>query len=188
MEELLQETLAPGEQIVWKGRPAPQKLSQASDRPQQLRLWIVFAVAMALTLAVLFPYLIRIGRPWDVLVICFVVINAIPLALALRPGMDQRDLEKRCLCAITDRRVISVVKDNVHTLPLADLPWEVADRDGEAGSIRFGACVARKKPNDRADAVVGYTDDETGAKGFVFYHMAKVDQIAALLPAATAVK
>ena len=188
MEELLKEALAPGEQILWKGRPAPRKLSQAPDRPQQMRLWIIFAVTVALTLVGLFPYLIRIGRPWDVLVITFVVINAIPLALALRPGMDQRDLEKRTLCAITDRRVVSVVKENVHSLPLTDLAWEIADRDAEAGCIRFGACVSKKKHEDRAEAVVGYTDDETGAKGFVFYHMDKVDQLAALLPAPTAVR
>ncbi len=188
MEELLKEALAPEEQILWQGHPAPRKLAQAPDRPQQMRLWIIFAVTMAVTLLGLFPYLIGIGRPWDVLLITFVVINAVPLALALRPGMDQRDLEKRCVCAVTDRRVISVVKDNVHSLPLAGLVWEITDRDGEAGSIRFGACVAKEKPNDRADAVVGYTDEKTGAKGFVFYHMANVEQLAALLPDAAAVQ
>lgn len=182
MEEMLREVLAPDEQVVWKGRTAHQKLSKASDRPKQIRLWVIFAVAMVLTLTVLFPYLISIDRPWDVLLIAFVVVNAVPLALALRPGMDQRDLEKRGVCAVTDRRVIAVVKDNVHTLPLLDLAWEVVDRDGEAGSIRFGSSVTAKKHDDRAEAVVGRIDDSTGAKGFVFYHIDKVDEVTDLLP------
>lgn len=183
MEEKLKNVLAGDERVVWQGRTAPRKLSQAPDRPWQLRLWIVAAVAMILTLAVLFPYLIRIDRPKDVLAICFVVINAIPLTLALRPGMDQRDLEKRSVCVVTDRRVISIVKDNVFSLPLKDLVWEVVDRDGQAGSIRLGPCVTAKKHNDRADAVVGVTDEDTGVKGFVLYHIDQVDQVAALLAA-----
>ena len=30
--------------------------------------------------------------------------------------------------------------------------------------------------------MVGRTDDDTGAKGFTFYHIDKVDEVAALLP------
>lgn len=181
MEEKLKNMLANGERVVWQGRTVPRKLSQAPDRPRQLRLWIIAAVAMILTLAVLFPYLIRLDRPMDVLVICFVVINAVPLTLALRPGMDQRDLEKRSICAVTDRRVISIVKDNILSLPLQDLAWEIVDRDGQAGSIRLGPCVTAKKHDDRVDAVIGAADEETGVKGFVLYHIDKVDEVAALL-------
>ncbi len=182
MEELLHNTLGVEEKVIWRGRTAPQKLAQAPDRPKQMRLWIVFAVSMAITVLVLFPYLISIKRPLDVLFITFVVVNAVPLSIALRPGMDQRDLEKRGLCVVTDRRVIAIVKDNVHALPLPDLAWEIVERDGEAGTIRFGASVTAKKHDDRAEAVVGRTDDDTGAKGFTFYHIDKVDEAAALLP------
>lgn len=185
MEERLKEALAPEEQVLWQGRTAPEKLLQASDRPKQIRLWIIFAVCVGLTLFALFPYLIYLQRPRDVMVVSFLVVNAVPLALAMRPWMDRNDLEKRAMYAVTDSRVIALVKDNVYSLPVNDLDWAVADRDGKAGCLRFGACVTKAKHDDRVDAVMSYTDDDTGAVGMVFYHIDNVDAVADILTACT---
>lgn len=178
MEERLKEILAPEEKVLWQGRTAPEKLMQAPDRPKQIRLWVIFAAFVGLTLFVLFPYLIYLQRPWDVLLVSFLVVNAVPLALAMRPWMDRNDLEKRSIYAVTDSRVIALVKDNVYSLPVDDLDWAVANRDGKAGCLRLGACVTKAKHDDRVEAVMSYTDDDTGAVGMVFYHIDNVDTVA----------
>ena len=42
----------------------------------------------------------------------------IPLAVAVRPYLDKKLLEQKTIYAITDQRIIAVVKSNVMTMPV----------------------------------------------------------------------
>lgn len=94
--------------------------------------------------------------------------------------MDQRFLENNTVYAVTNRRVIAVVK-KMYILPRAGLEWGITRRDGGCGNIRFGAAVYVKDQNDRANAVLGVVGSKDGCStnGLVlFYHIADVDSVA----------
>ena len=166
-------------------RPCPEKskLLEAYDRKHQFVLWGVMAAFLILTLAVVFPYMIKIERPPQVLAIAFAVINAVPVIMAIRPWMDQRLLEGKTVYAVTDRRVIAVVKESVLYSPRLGTEWIITHRDGACGNLRFGAAAYAKDQDDRADAVLGVIGSKDGrsTSGLVFYHIADVDSVAGLL-------
>ncbi|MCI5705512.1 MAG: hypothetical protein ACOX67_05495 [Oscillospiraceae bacterium] len=183
METVLNSLLEPQEKVLWFGRPEKSKLLEAYDRKHQFVLWGVMAAFLILTLAVVFPYMIKIERPPQVLAIAFAVINAVPVIMAIRPWMDQRLLEGKTVYAVTDRRVIAVVKESVYILPRLGTEWIITHRDGACGNLRFGAAAYAKDQDDRADAVLGVIGSKDGrsTSGLVFYHIADVDSVAGLL-------
>lgn len=181
MEQILKETLWPNEELLWMGRPSKSDLKAAPDRKMQIIKWAVMAVFLVLTLGILVPYMFKIGQSVGVLLISIIVINVMPVIIAFRPWLDQQLLENKTLCAVTDQRVISVVKDVIHELPRKDLEFMVSGREGSAGSIRFNGAIQVKKPNDRTDAVLGIPKEEERPKGMVFFHIDGVDQVLDLL-------
>lgn len=180
MENTLNELLEHNEKVLWFGRVEKSRLLDAPDRRRQIALWCVAAVFLIATVAFVLPYMAGIGRPAQVLAIAFVVINFVPLLLASRPALDKMLLEGKTLYAVTDRRVIAVVKSNVYVLPLEGLEFAITGRSGTCGNIRFGAAVGSDSPDDRADAVLGI-QDQRQVTGLVFYHIADVDTVAGLL-------
>lgn len=185
METVLNSLLQPKEKVLWFGRTEKSKLTEAYDRKHQMVMWGVMAAFLVLTLVLVIPYMVRIQRPPQVLAIAFVVINAVPVVMAVRPWMDQRLLENKSVYAVTDQRIIAVVKDSVYLLPREDLEWTVTHRDGACGSVRFGAAAYAKDQDDRADAVLGVVGSKDGrsTNGLVFYHIADVDAVTGLLGA-----
>ncbi|MEA4955512.1 MAG: hypothetical protein VB096_08405 [Pseudoflavonifractor sp.] len=183
METVLNSLLEPKEKVLWLGRPEKSKLLEAYDRKHQFVLWGVMAAFLVLTLGLVFPYMIQIQRPPMVLIIAFAVINAVPVIMAIRPWMDQRLLETKTVYAVTDHRIIAVVKENVYILPRLDAEWIITHRDGACGSLRFGAAAYAKEQDDRADAVLGVigTKDGRSTSGMVFYHIPDVDRVSAIL-------
>lgn len=188
MEQTLKERLEPGEQLLWMGRPVKSKLMEAPDSTMQKVMWAVLAAFLLFTAAVILPYMGAAGQSITVMGVCVIIVNVVPFVLAIRPMLDQKLLEKKTVCAVTDRRVISVVKDTVHTMDRKDLDFAVSNREGSVGSIRFGGAVHCKKKNDRVDAVLGVQEDEGQAKGMVFFRVENVDQVAALLGQPVAAK
>lgn len=183
MEQKLNELLEQNERVLWLGKPEKSKLLKAPDRRRQIIMWCVLAVFLAVSCVLVIPYMARIGRPVNVIAVAFIVINFVPALMAFRPMMDQRLLEHKAVYAITDRRVLAVVKDAVFTLPLAGLEWVITSRDLDRGSLRFGAAAYAKDQDDRADAVLGVVGvkDERTTTGLVFFHIPQVDAVAELL-------
>lgn len=188
MEQTLKEHLEPGEQLLWMGRPVKSKLMEAPDKTTQLVMWVVLALFAAVTAIVILPYMIAAEREVMVMAACVIIVNVVPFVLAIRPMLDKSLLEKRTVCAVTDRRVISVVKETVHAMSRKGLDYAVANREGSVGSIRFGGAVHSKKKNDRVDAVLGVQEDEGQARGMVFFRVEDVDQVVALLGQPVAAK
>lgn len=60
-----------------------------------------------------------------------------------RPYLDKKLLEQKTIYAITDQRIIAVVKSNVMTMPRDQkVTCAVECRDGGAGNVCFNAAIA----------------------------------------------
>lgn len=156
MEQRLHEILMDGEQVRWTGRPSPFKL--CVSRPETFfATWLLSGAAVLLALFYLLPALDstqRGGADWFVML---VVVAFLPAMLSLRPLMDKFCLEKNTLYAITDRRVIALVKDDLMYIPLDQKPAvSVEGRDRDCGQplLRRG-CGAAGAGNSRSNAVLG---------------------------------
>ena len=118
MEQRLHEILMDGEQVRWTGRPSPFKLMQCPERNTFFVTWLLSGAAILLALLYLLPTLNsdqRGGADWFIML---VVVAFLPAMLSLRPLMDKLCLEKNTIYAITDRRVIALVKDDLMYIPL----------------------------------------------------------------------
>ncbi|MFQ9472662.1 MAG: hypothetical protein ACLR0P_05570 [Oscillospiraceae bacterium] len=117
MEQRLHEILMDGEQVRWTGRPSPFKLMQCPERNTFFVTWLLSGAAILLALLYLLPTLNsdqRGGADWFIML---VVVAFLPAMLSLRPLMDKLCLEKNTIYAITDRRVIALVKDDLMYIP-----------------------------------------------------------------------
>ena len=100
--------------------------------------------------------------------------------LSLRPLMDKFCLEKNTLYAITDRRVIALVKDDLMYIPLDQKPAvSVEGRDRDCGNLCFGEAVGCGSGNSRSNAVLGIRESssQNDMLGMLFYHVSHPEQL-----------
>ena len=96
----------------------------------------------------------------------------IPLAVAVRPYLDKKLLEQKTIYAITDQRIIAVVKSNVMTMPRDQkVTCAVECRDGGAGNVCFNAAIGREAGKSRANAVMGIKKGNDRVVGLLFFHV-----------------
>ena len=171
MERKLETNLHPDEKLLWFGRPTPSKLMRAPDKTIQVILWMVSMAVAGVTLGVFLPYALNAGIGTDVIVIMLLLLNFIPLALAVRPFLDKKVLEKNTVYAVTDQRVIAVVKNTVLSLPREGLRWDVTSRDGASGNLCFNTAISASPVRSRAQAVMGVKSDGEKVDGIIFYHI-----------------
>ena len=175
MEQRLHEILMDGEQVRWTGRPSPFKLMQCPERNTFFATWLLSGAAVLLALFYLLPALDstqRGGADWFVML---VVVAFLPAMLSLRPLMDKFCLEKNTLYAITDRRVIALVKDDLMYIPLDQKPAVSVD----CGNLCFGEAVGCGSGNSRSNAVLGIRESssQNDMLGMLFYHVSHPEQL-----------
>lgn len=179
MEQRLHEILMDGEQVRWTGRPSPFKLMQCPERNTFFATWLLSGAAVLLALFYLLPALDstqRGGADWFVML----VVAFLPAMLSLRPLMDKFCLEKNTLYAITDRRVIALVKDDLMYIPLDQKPAvSVEGRDRDCGNLCFGEAVGCGSGNSRSNAVLGIRESssQNDMLGMLFYHVSHPEQL-----------
>lgn len=179
MEQRLHEILMDGEQVRWTGRPSPFKLMQCPERKTFFATWLLSGAAVLLALFYLLPALDstqRGGADWFVML----VVAFLPAMLSLRPLMDKFCLEKNTLYAITDRRVIALVKDDLMYIPLDQKPAvSVEGRDRDCGNLCFGEAVGCGSGNSRSNAVLGIRESssQNDMLGMLFYHVSHPEQL-----------
>ena len=117
MEQILQKTLRDNEKVLWFGRPTKTKLLRSPDRVSQYVAWIITAVMTLFSFGVFLPFAIADNKSIGIILIGLVPMIGIPLAVAVRPYLDKKLLEQKTIYAITDQRIIAVVKSNVMTMP-----------------------------------------------------------------------
>ena len=179
MEQRLHEILMDGEQVRWTGRPSPFKLMQCPERNTFFVTWLLSGAAVLLALFYLLPALDstqRGGADWFVML----VVAFVPAMLSLRPLLDKLCLEKNTLYAITDRRVIALVKDDLMYIPLEQKPAvSVEGRDRDCGNLCFGEAVGCGSGNSRSNAVLGIRESssQNDMLGMLFYHVSHPEQL-----------
>ena len=110
MEARLKEILWEGEAVRWTGRPQPFRLMGADSRKGIVITWIISAIVLVVTVLLLGPDLIQGSRSLSDILISTVVILFVPIILSVRPFLDKKCLEQATLYAITNYRVIAIIK------------------------------------------------------------------------------
>ena len=101
---------------------------------------------------------------------------------AVRPYRDKKLLEQKTIYAITDQRIIAVVKSNVMTMPRDQkVTCAVECRDGGAGNVCFNAAIGREAGKSRANAVMGIKKGNDRVVGLLFFHVSDPDAVVSAL-------
>ncbi len=170
MEQRLREALICGEEVRWTGRPSPFKLMDCPERRSIFLTWLLSALVLLGALL----YIAAVqhsGADW---LIVAVVAAFLPVMLSVRPLLDKLCLEKNTLYAITNLRVIALVKDDVMYLPLGrGMRVAVEHQDHDCGNLCFGDAVGREGRKSRSDAVLGIRSEgnQPHMLGMLFYHI-----------------
>ena len=182
MEQILQKTLRNNEKVLWFGRPTKTKLLRSPDRVSQYVAWIITAVMTLFSFGVFLPFAIADNKSIGIILIGLVPMIGIPLAVAVRPYLDKKLLEQKTIYAITDQRIIAVVKSNVMTMPRDQkVTCAVECRDGGAGNVCFNAAIGREAGKSRANAVMGIKKGNDRVVGLLFFHVSDPDAVVSAL-------
>ncbi len=180
MDTRLKEALWDGEDLLWSGRPKPFRLLDKTVQFSILTTWIISALVVLVAAVMLIPPLVSSSRPLSDMVILSVIVLFLPAILSVRPLMDKRCLEERTIYAITNFRILVIVKDEVMYLPIGKgMKVAVDYQDDGCGSLRFGELVGKPAQKSRAHAVLGLRADDckTDMRGLLFYHVDQPDQL-----------
>lgn len=180
MEQRLQENLLDGEQILWMGRPAPFKLMRCPYRTAFYVTWLVCGVVIATAayhLLPVFPH--SDGVNADLLVI-LIVVSFFPILLSLRPILDKICLEKNTIYAITNYRVVSLVRDDFMYIPIhPQLQITIEAKEQDCGNVCFGDAAGQDVQKSRANAVLGIRKEhnQNNMLGILFYHVQNPEKL-----------
>lgn len=180
MEQRLNEMLHPEEKLLWVGRPAKEKLLQAADRRLLIVGWVVAAVVGLLILCLGDPHLVSIGHPMSVILVLNGGYFGLALFFSLRPLVDHRTVIGNSLYAVTDQRIIALVKEHELVL-MRDSAMPVAVVDG---SVCFGNAVDVPARNGRVTAMLGARGEEQELLGVTFYRLPDPAEVMALFTSA----
>lgn len=180
MEARLKEALWQGEEVRWTGRPKPFALLGPDSKTGILVTWVISGLVLAAMIMFLVPQLISGYRTVSECLVMAVVALFVPAILSVRPFLDKKCLERNTLYAVTNYRIIAVVKEDVLYLPISKgLVAAVEHRSGGCGNVCFGKMVGQPLRKSRTLAVLGLHDDDNRflMEGLMFYHLDRPDQV-----------
>lgn len=180
METRLKEVLWDGEEVRWEGRPKPFQLMDKTFKPSIIATWAISGLVLLAVLALLGPALSSGARSLTDVLVLSVIALFLPVILSIRPFLDKRCLEQQTLYAITNFRIIAVIKDEVMYLPIGKgMQIAVERQEDGCGNLRFGALVGKPAKKSRAHAVLGLRDDEckNDMLGLLFYHVDQPEEL-----------
>jgi len=181
MEKRLETALQEGEQVRWSGRPVRFRLMQSAYRSGMVLTWLMSVCVILLVAYFLAPYYLTHTLTGDLLLAAAVVLF-LTAQLSLRPLLDKRTLENETVYAVTDRRVIAVVKDEVMSLPLEGLTAAVKEWDGTCASLYFGKAAEVPEYKSRVYALSGVREYTDELDGLIFYHVDELKDLVCCLP------
>lgn len=184
MENQLKEALWEGEEVRWSGRPKPFPLMDSSVKSSIIITWAVSACVLAALAAILVPA-VSSGRRSvsDVIILSFITLF-LPAILSARPFVDKKCLEEKTFYAITNFRIIAIIKGEVMYLPIGKgMKVAVEHQADGCGNLRFGEMVGKPAKKSRAHAVLGLRADgcKSDMLGLLFYHVDQPEQLMSYL-------
>lgn len=182
MEKLLQNALAEGETLLWKGRPEPFEPMDKTYKDKIIKSTIkAFVIAIILTVAYILTARYCEVKASAVLIFVFYLCA---FCVPYNNYKDVRDLRKKVIYAITDERMITVV-DSAKSVDYCHVP-EVTFRTDEDGhvSLLCGHDAMNSEPtNWRFASVSGVVMDESNdfCESYVMYNIPEVDKVKDIL-------
>ena len=156
MEQRLQEVLLDGEIVRWSGRPSPFKLMSIPSRTSLLLTWVLCSAALAVILGGLIPFFLRTHQAVTDLTVILMIAAFLPAMISIRPLLDKWSLEHDTIYAITNYRVLALVKNNLMYIPLGRiLTHSIEARDGESGNLCFCEAVGQSSSKMLDNAILG---------------------------------
>ena len=180
MDTQLKNILWEGEEVRWSGRPKPFPLIDQDSKNSILLTWIVSALVLAAVVVLMIFSAIAGTHSFTEVLIMAAVALFLPVVLSTRPFMDKKCLEESTLYAITNFRIIALVKGEVMYLPLVKgIQTAVRSHEDGFGSLRFGELVGKPAKKSRDHAVIGMrnVDSKEDMTGLMFYHIDQPDQL-----------
>ena len=176
MNDQLHHILLDGEEIRWSGRPDPFKLMDLPARNSLIFTWIISGCTLGLTLGLFIASFVYTPfEPLDFSVLLLALLF-LPLMIALRPILDRRCLIHDTIYAITNCRVIAMIKGDIMYLPLTQkLKTATASCYDGFGNLCFGEAVHVSARKELSAAVIGVRTigdiANPNVPGIVFYHI-----------------
>lgn len=143
-------------------------------RPSILLTWAFSILVLISVAALLGPALADGKQPFTDVPALSIVSLFLPVILSIRPFMDKRCLENQTLYAITNYRIIAVVKDEPMYLTIGKgMQVAVDQQEDGCGNLRFGDTVGKPVEKSRVHAVLGTRaeDHKSDMLGLLFYHV-----------------
>ena len=136
MEARLKEALWEGEEVRWTGRPKHFPLLGPDSKNGILTAWILSGLVLAAMVLFLVPQIASGSRSISESLVMATVALFVPGILSVRPFLDQRCLEQNTLYAITNYRIIAIVKEDLLYLPIGkELRAAVENRADGCGNL-----------------------------------------------------
>lgn len=182
MERKLREVLDEKERILWYGRPVKGSLLRSPDGPLQCLAWLFCAASIFLALFVFLPYALQARFHIGMILVVLVSAICLPPIVALRPVFDQKLLEHETVYAITDRRIIAIVKDDAMIIPRTrQTRFSINDRDEMTGCVCFDSAIGTSPYTRRTNAILGFRKPCGHTHGLIFFRVSQPDIVAQIL-------
>jgi len=182
MNTHLQEILLEGESVRWTGRPKAFELLGEDTKQEIVMTWGISVAVFILSLILLISACISGAMTFSKAMILFVIAMYLPVILSYRPFSDKKCLEQESFYAITNLRVIAIVKGEVKTIPLSkNVKVAVENQSQGLGNLSIGTAVGYSPKKGRMLAVVGKrnADDLNVTEGLLFYNVEHPEKLAA---------
>lgn len=181
MIEKLNEQLQEGEQLLWSGKPAFKALGKTLKGYYLAKTVVVLAALIGF-----FAYYAKIiaAGQTGFKVSVLVVMGALGgVALAME-WLDVGKM-KKTVYGITDRRLIAVVENSVHSVAydkIKEYKFDT-DKDGQVSLLIGKSAMSARAKNHRTNAIFGtrMTDDGSACDRFVFYAIPEADKVEKLM-------
>ena len=156
MEDQLNQILLDGEEVRWSGRPSPFKLMDLPARNALIFTWVISGCVLGLMVGAFIAFFVFSPfEPLDFGVLLLALL-CLPLMAAFRPILDRRCLLHDTIYAITNCRVIAMIKGDVMYVPLTrKLKTTTASCRGSFGNLCFGEAVHIPARKELSAAVIG---------------------------------
>ena len=181
MEQRLQEVLLDGEIVRWSGRPSPFKLMSIPSRTSLLLTWVLCSAALAVILGGLIPFFLRTHQAVTDLTVILMIAAFLPAMISIRPLLDKWSLEHDTIYAITNYRVLALVKNNLMYIPLGRiLTHSIEARDGESGNLCFCEAVGQSSSKMLDNTILGVrcgSPAQSGVPGLLFFHIPQPESL-----------
>jgi len=129
----------------------------------------------------LIPFFLRTHQAVTDLTVILMIAAFLPAMISIRPLLDKWSLEHDTIYAITNYRVLALVKNNLMYIPLGRiLTHSIEARDGESGNLCFCEAVGQSSSKMLDNAILGVrcgSPAQSGVPGLLFFHIPQPESL-----------